>query len=739
MRDIGNDETEVLLAEIEKKIGREYKKAAEDIEAKLADYWRRYQIKDEAWQRMVANGTKTKQQYQQWRTGQLMVDKRWEGMKETIANDLHNANTIAKGIVNGNLAEVYAANHNFTTFDIEKAAGVNTSFTLVDRDTVNRIIRDNPELLPPPSASLTKEFADFDAYKAGKSVDLSEEKRKAFDKLIADNKDIRWQEGKIQSVTLQSILQGESIPNMAKRIAQELGETNHKSTIRYARTAVTGAQNAGKEDAYRRAEAHGCKMKRVWRAVHDNRTRHEHRVLDGQIRGIDEPFEIDGYKIDFPADPKLAREAPYLYWNCRCYTRALIDGLEPQAVKYRPETIDGMTYDEWLNAKPKSRSITHQEEVAETMRRRTIRELYGGQGGGTGATALQVDDEDANAIKRDQIKKAFSQQFVDMPQDYQDAIYGVIDNADSKMLDIISRTADGATIRFYDAEGTCQHIGNDTIVMYSGNVGRRDPQDFARTFFHEYGHLTDNSGNAGYKWTEVTIDRRGNEHRYEWNGLKALVEKENAYQNAAAADINNFFSRFGLGDQYTAGVSEWGIVTIKDASGNFINTRNLSFDEQNKFNTALSNWVKEASGQREAWDYLHANGYPKDPEWGDYFETYVTPKRGIVRTKGKFKGAQDAWIEALKKTDDAKEAFAATHDMDALFKAQKALEKAAETKSHVLGFVTDTFDEAAYGHHGEGIANVFTALAANDSVIIDGMRDLCPNMYGVISEAILNE
>lgn len=389
MRDIGNDETEVLLAEIEKKIGREYKKAAEDIEAKLNDYWRRFQIKDDAWQRMVANGTKTKQQYQQWRTGQLMVGKRWEGMKETIANDLHNANTIAKGIVNGNLAEVYAANHNFTTFDIEKAAGVNTSFTLVDRDTVNRIIRDNPELLPPPSATLQKEFADFDAYKEGKAVELSEEKRKAFDKLIADNKDIRWQEGKIQSITLQSILQGESIPNMAKRIAQELGETNHKSTIRYARTAVTGAQNAGKEDAYRRAEAHGCKMKRVWRAVHDNRTRHEHRVLDGQIRGIDEPFEIDGYKIDFPADPKLAREAPYLYWNCRCYTRALIDGLEPQAVKYRPETIDGMTYDEWLNAKPKSRSITHQEEVAETMRRRTIRELYGGNGGGTGNIAAE--------------------------------------------------------------------------------------------------------------------------------------------------------------------------------------------------------------------------------------------------------------------------------------------------------------------------------------------------------------
>lgn len=279
MRDIGNDETEALLSTIEKRLAQEYKKAAEDVEAKLADYFRRYKIKDEIWQKRVAEGKVSLQEYQKWQIGQLMVGERWLEMKEVLANDLHNANVIAKGIVNGNLAEAYAINHNFTTFEIEKLGRVNTSYTLYDKDTVARILRDEPELLPPPSASLKKDFADFDAYKAGKAVDLSDEKRQAFDKLIADNKDIRWQEGKLQSVTLQAIMQGESIPNMAKRIAQTMGEINHKSTIRYARTAITGAQNAGKQDAYHRAEAHGTKMKRVWRAVHDNRTRHEHRVV----------------------------------------------------------------------------------------------------------------------------------------------------------------------------------------------------------------------------------------------------------------------------------------------------------------------------------------------------------------------------------------------------------------------------------------------------------------------------
>ena len=285
--DPGHVETDKLLAEMEKKVSRVYREAMADTEAKLADYMRRFEIKDEKWRAMVASGEKTAKEYQQWRTGQIMMGKRWTDMRDALAEDYHNANLIARSVVNGYIPEVYAINHNFATYQIERAARVDTSYTLYSRESVERILREEPEILPPPGKRMTAR--------------------------IAAGKDIAWQEGQIQSVTMQGILQGESIPNLSKRIARTMGESNHASTIRYARTAVTGAQNAGRMDAYKRAEDMGIDVQKTWVATLDGRTRHEHRMLDRQTRPVDEPFEVDGYKIMVPGDPSAEG---FLIWNC---------------------------------------------------------------------------------------------------------------------------------------------------------------------------------------------------------------------------------------------------------------------------------------------------------------------------------------------------------------------------------------------------------------------------------------
>ena len=349
MRDYGREDTDKLLADMERKLRKEYEQAAKETQAKLDDYFRRYRIKDEIWQRNVAAGKRTQQEWNQWRVGQMMVGQRWEDMRETLAEDYHNANVIARSIVNGYMPDVYAVNMNYSTFEVEKAAGLNTNFTLYNHDTVEWMMRENPDLLPPPGKNMLSR--------------------------IAAGKDIAWQEGQIQSVTLQSILQGESIPHMAARIANTMGESNHKSSLRYARTATTYAENAGRDAAYHRMAEHGCNMQREWRAVWDGRTRYEHRQLDGQVRDLDEPFEVGGIEIMEPGDPT----APgYMIWNCRCKTSSRIKGLEPQARKYRDNTIEGKSYDEWKNER-KSRSdpITKQEEIGERMRRSYTRELYG--------------------------------------------------------------------------------------------------------------------------------------------------------------------------------------------------------------------------------------------------------------------------------------------------------------------------------------------------------------------------
>ena len=282
-----------------------------------------------------------------------MMGKRWESLKETLAQDWANTNAIARSIIEGYMPEAYAINYNWATYTIEHETGINTAFTLYNRETVECLMRDNPQILPKPGESMKNTFKEFDAYKAGKDVNISDKKKAAFDKLISENKHIRWQEGKIQSVTLQAILQGEGIGRMAKRIAQTLGELNHADSVRYARTAMTAAQNAGRQAAFERGASKGIKMKRTWIATLDNRTRDAHRELDGQTVALDEPFTVDGEELMYPGDPS----APgYLIWNCRCRMVRQIEGFEKDVSdlnKRNTDHLGNMTYDEWKAAKSK--------------------------------------------------------------------------------------------------------------------------------------------------------------------------------------------------------------------------------------------------------------------------------------------------------------------------------------------------------------------------------------------------
>lgn len=325
MNDRGHKDTDALLEELEKKIRREYRQAVTDTEQKLTEYFADFKRKDQMWAAWVKDGVKTEKEWRDWRVGQMMVGDRWKEMRDTLAHDYHSANMVARSMVDGYMPEVYALNHNYSTFLVEKGAKVDTSYTLYDRQTVERLIRDDPQLLPPPG--------------------------KRMNKILAVRKDLIWQEGQIQSVTLQSILQGESIGKMAHRIATTLGEYNHADSVRYARTATTGAECAGRLDGYKRADSMGIKMKQTWIATLDGRTRHEHRQLDGQTVKIDEPFKVDGYEIRFPGDPTAEG---FLIWNCRCTTIAQIDGFErdPKDLGLRyDEKLGNMSYEEWKGAK----------------------------------------------------------------------------------------------------------------------------------------------------------------------------------------------------------------------------------------------------------------------------------------------------------------------------------------------------------------------------------------------------
>ena len=346
MSDPAHDETEALLSALEKRITTEYRQAEREVQAKLDDYLKRFKKKDETWRKWVKDGKKTKKQYNDWRIGQIAMGKRWREMKQTIAEDMANANQIARSIIASHMPKVYALNHAYGTFEAEEGSMIDTSYTLYNREAVEHILKDR-KIYPGPGKQTLE--------------------------AINNGEIIRWNKQQVQSVMLQSIIQGESIHDIATRLAKKVGESNRKAAIRNARTMTTGVEAAGRIDAYKRAERLGVDMLQEWRAVYDLRTRHAHRMLDGQRQKVGDPFEVDGYKIRYPGDPN----APgYLIYNCRCAVRGIVAGLEPQARKYRSnEALGGMTWEQWRNGKEaESNPITLPEEKAKAIKWSYIKE-----------------------------------------------------------------------------------------------------------------------------------------------------------------------------------------------------------------------------------------------------------------------------------------------------------------------------------------------------------------------------
>lgn len=87
---------------------------------------------------------------------------------------------------------------------------------------------------------------------------------------------------------------------------------NRAMTI--ARTESHRIQCKAAYDAQHKARENGADVVKQWDSTLDGNTRPNHRKLDGQLRELDEPFEVGGMKVMYPGgfgDP--AEDC-----NCRC-------------------------------------------------------------------------------------------------------------------------------------------------------------------------------------------------------------------------------------------------------------------------------------------------------------------------------------------------------------------------------------------------------------------------------------
>lgn len=308
MADAAHEAADAAVEAWKAEVAETYRQAQLDAQETLSRFLARFEEQDAKRRAKVEAGELSREDWLAWRKGQMLTGQRLSSTLDQVAQAYSHANEVAVAALAGRLPEVYSENANFAAYQVCKASGLDLAFSLVDAPTVQHMLTAGEALFSVPALDVAK--------------------------------DVAWNRKLMASQLTQGVLLGESIPKMARRVQSVTG-SNMATATRTARTAVTGAECAGRVSSYERAKGMGIKLKQEWVAALDNRTRHSHRKLDGTKVEVGGTFP-NGCR--FPGDP-TARYAEIC--NCRCTLVAAVEGFETDDAKRASKLPKGMTYEEW--------------------------------------------------------------------------------------------------------------------------------------------------------------------------------------------------------------------------------------------------------------------------------------------------------------------------------------------------------------------------------------------------------
>ena len=130
---------------------------------------------------------------------------------------------------------------------------------------------------------------------------------------MALGKDTKDLSKKIAGEISRGISSGAMYSEIARNIAS-LSRIPKNNAMRIARTEAHRIQIKATADAQWKAKENGADVVKQWDAALDKKTRKSHMELDGQIRELDEEFDVNGHKAMFPGGFGRPEEDI----NCRC-------------------------------------------------------------------------------------------------------------------------------------------------------------------------------------------------------------------------------------------------------------------------------------------------------------------------------------------------------------------------------------------------------------------------------------
>lgn len=272
--------TDKKLEEMERRLSAIYSASHKKIQAKMLEFARGIDGKASDLLKAIKEAeTETEEKtaknaYLQYFKKEVVKSKAFKDLSAQIALDLFNTNTEASAYINSQTPEIYTLNYNWINTEMEK---------------------DIPDFV---SQQITPEEAD-------KYGDLTKQ-------TVSKAKDTRWNEDNIKKSVIvgATLLLGANA--IMKRSARLTVEKNHNSANMHSSGMGTDAENKARLDGMYWAEHLGLKMRKVWIATPDNRTRDSHASLDGKEIPLDKLFDNG---LERPRDPN---GIPSEICNCRC-------------------------------------------------------------------------------------------------------------------------------------------------------------------------------------------------------------------------------------------------------------------------------------------------------------------------------------------------------------------------------------------------------------------------------------
>lgn len=242
---------------------------------------------------------------------------RWEKLKKEIDETLANLEKNKFKIIDGGRKDVYQESFSFANYEVYRDTPLDITFAKLNKEVIAKGVENPVDLLKLP-AVLER------------------------DRLTTINR--------LKNKLNQQLILGTSMRDTAQLISDELN-IDYNKALKTVRTENHRVKEQASYDAGQEVEKEfDIKLKKQWLAVFDDRTREDHRKVDGKIVDWEDDFKVGQSKGKMPGNLYGADSASQNIY-CRCKAIKVYDGFDKVSRTKLKTTNSNISYEDWKKGK----------------------------------------------------------------------------------------------------------------------------------------------------------------------------------------------------------------------------------------------------------------------------------------------------------------------------------------------------------------------------------------------------